>query len=87
VGRSAPLDATRWRSCSGLREVEQQFKRLQMEHDLLKKLSVCLRSKAEVFAFIAANRGSYSIQMMCALYGVNARRFLRLAVAPAQCAV
>ena len=31
---------------SRLREVEQRFKRLQMEHDLLKKnYPVCLRSK------------------------------------------
>ena len=37
VGRSAPLDAGSVAELQRLREVEQQFKRLQMEHDLLKK--------------------------------------------------
>ena len=34
-----------------LRGVEKQFKRLQMEHDLLKSHPVCLRTRSEVFAF------------------------------------
>jgi transposase len=37
VGKSTPLDATTMAELQRLREVEQQFKRLQMEHDLLKK--------------------------------------------------
>ena len=37
VGKSAPIDATAVAELQRLREVEQQFKRLQMEHDLLKK--------------------------------------------------
>lgn len=37
VGKSAPLDARSVAELRRLREVEQQFKRLQMEHDLLKK--------------------------------------------------
>ena len=37
VGRSAPLDGKSVAELRRLREVEQQFKRLQMEHDLLKK--------------------------------------------------
>jgi transposase len=37
VGKSAPLDARSVAELQRLREVEQQFKRLQMEHDLLKK--------------------------------------------------
>ena len=37
VGESAPIDATSVAELQRLREVEQQFKRLQMEHDLLKK--------------------------------------------------
>ena len=37
VGKSAPLDAGSVAELRRLREVEQQFKRLQMEHDLLKK--------------------------------------------------
>ena len=36
VGKSAPIDATAVAELRRLREVEQ-FKRLQMEHDLLKK--------------------------------------------------
>ena len=37
VGRSAPIDATSVAELQRLRVVEQQFKRLRMEHDLLKK--------------------------------------------------
>src|SRR5438067_7167709 len=37
VGKLAPIDATAVAELRRLREVEQQFKRLQMEHDLLKK--------------------------------------------------
>ena len=37
VGRSAPLDAKSVTELQRLREAEQQFKRLKMEHDLLKK--------------------------------------------------
>jgi transposase len=37
VGKAPPLDATAVAELQRLREVEQQFKRLQMEHDLLKK--------------------------------------------------
>src|SRR4029453_4564926 len=37
VGKAAPLDATSVAELQRLREVEQKFKRLQMEHDLLKK--------------------------------------------------
>jgi transposase len=37
VGKAAPIDATSVAELRRLREVEQQFKRLQMEHDLLKK--------------------------------------------------
>ena len=37
VGKAAPLDAGSVAELQRLREVEQQFKRLQMEHDLLKK--------------------------------------------------
>jgi transposase len=37
VGKSAPIDATSVAELQRLREVEQQFKRLRMEHDLLKK--------------------------------------------------
>ena len=63
-----------------LREVEKQFKRLQMEHDLLKKaIRFASQRKAEIFAFIAANRQTYPIQMMCALYRRDARGLLRLA--------
>ena len=37
VGKAAPIDVTSVAELQRLREVEQQFKRLQMEHDLLKK--------------------------------------------------
>ena len=37
VGKAAPLDATSVAELQRLREVEQQYKRLQREHDLLKK--------------------------------------------------
>lgn len=37
AGRAAPLDSAAVAELQRLREVEQQFKRLQMEHDLLKK--------------------------------------------------
>ena len=37
VGKPTPIDATSVAELQRLREVEQQFKRLQMEHDLLKK--------------------------------------------------
>ena len=37
VGKAAPTDVTSVAELQRLREVEQQFKRLQMEHDLLKK--------------------------------------------------
>jgi transposase len=37
VGKSAPIDATSVAELQRLRVVEQQFKRLRMEHDLLKK--------------------------------------------------
>lgn len=37
VGKAAPLAAGAVAELRRLREVEQQFKRLQMEHDLLKK--------------------------------------------------
>src|SRR6185369_3036471 len=36
---------------------------------------VCLRTKSEVFAFIEANRQTYSIQMMCDLCGVSRAGF------------
>src|SRR3954467_15569000 len=36
VGTSAPIDATSVAELQRLRVVEQQFKRLRMEHDLLK---------------------------------------------------
>src|SRR5207248_7006772 len=38
---------------------------------LKKSYPICLGSKAEIFAFIAANRHTHTIQMMCALYGVT----------------
>ena len=37
VGRAAPIDTASVAELQRLRAVEQQFKRLQMEHDLLKK--------------------------------------------------
>jgi transposase len=37
VGKPAPIDTASVAELRRLREVEQQFKRLQMEHDLLKK--------------------------------------------------
>jgi transposase len=37
VGKPAPLEPAAVAELQRLREVEQQFKRLQMEHDLLKK--------------------------------------------------
>lgn len=37
VGRPAPIDTASVAELRRLREVEQRFKRLQMEHDLLKK--------------------------------------------------
>jgi transposase len=37
VGKPAPIDAASMAELQRLREVEQQFKRLRMEHDLLKK--------------------------------------------------
>ncbi len=37
LGKPPPLDASSIAELRRLREVEQQFKRLQMEHDLLKK--------------------------------------------------
>lgn len=37
VGKSAPITVASVVELQRLREVEQQFKRLQMEHDLLKK--------------------------------------------------
>jgi transposase len=37
VGKAAPIDVSSVAELQRLREVEQQFKRLQMEHDLLKK--------------------------------------------------
>jgi transposase len=37
VGKSAPIDTASVAELQRLREVEQQFKRLRMEHDLLKK--------------------------------------------------
>ena len=37
VGKVAPLDTAAVAELRRLREVEQQYKRLQMEHDLLKK--------------------------------------------------
>jgi transposase len=37
VGKSAPIDTASVAELQRLREVEQQFKRLRVEHDLLKK--------------------------------------------------
>jgi len=37
VGKAAPPEPAAVAELQRLREVEQQFKRLQMEHDLLKK--------------------------------------------------
>jgi transposase len=37
VGKMAPIDTAAVAELQRLREVEQQYKRLQMEHDLLKK--------------------------------------------------
>ena len=37
VGKPAPIDGAAVAELRRLREVEQQFKRLRMEHDLLKK--------------------------------------------------
>jgi transposase len=37
VGQVAPIDTTAVAELQRLREVERQYKRLQMEHDLLKK--------------------------------------------------
>jgi transposase len=37
VGKSAPIDAASVAELQRLRVVEQQYKRLRMEHDLLKK--------------------------------------------------
>ena len=37
VGKVAPIDAAAVAELRRLREVEQQYQRLQMEHDLLKK--------------------------------------------------
>ena len=37
AGKAPPIDAAPVAELQRLREVEQQFKRLQMEHDLLKK--------------------------------------------------
>src|SRR2546428_12709616 len=39
VGKVAPIDAPAVAELKRLREVELQYKRLRMEHDLLKKLS------------------------------------------------
>jgi transposase InsO family protein len=72
AGRAPPIEAQAVSELQRLREVEQQFKRLQMEHDLLKKVHpVCLRTEGEVFAFLAANRKTHPLQMMCELYGVT----------------
>jgi transposase len=69
TGKPAPVEQSAVAELRRLREVEQQYKRLQQKHDL--SYPVCLRSKAEVFAFIHANRQTYPVKMMCALYGVT----------------
>lgn len=75
VGKVEPVKQQDVAELQRLREVERQFKRLQREHDLLKSHPVCLRSKAGVFAFIAANRQEHSVQMMCSLYKVTRAGF------------
>jgi hypothetical protein len=72
TGKPPPLEPNAVAELRRLREVEKQFKRLQMEHDLLKKsYPVWLATKSEVFPSSRANRQTYPIQMMCALYRVT----------------
>jgi transposase len=67
-GSPPPVDAESVAELQRLREVEKQFKLLQMEHDLLKKVHpVCLRIKGEVFAFIAVNRQGKGRHSMAAV--------------------
>ena len=54
-----------------LRELERRYKVLKEEHELLKSHPVCLVSKAEIFAFIEANRQEHQVALMCRLYGVT----------------
>lgn len=43
-----------------------------MEHELLKKSHpVLFRTKAEVFAFLEAERERFQVSRLCALYGVT----------------
>lgn len=84
VGRPAPLDAGSVAELQRLREVEQQFKRLQMEHDLLKKLSGLSPIESRS---LCVHRGKPGLVFdpndVRAVWG-HARGVLCLAVAPAQ---
>ena len=83
VGKPAPIDTASVAELRRLREVEQQFKRLRMEHDLLKKLSGLPRLESRN---LCVHRGKPAHvpdpNDVCSLRR-HARWFLRLADSPA----
>lgn len=83
VGKAAPLDATSVAELQRLREVEQQYKRLQMEHDLLKKAIRFASDRKRKSLRSSRPAHARDPDDVRALWG-HPRRLLRLAVAPTQ---
>src|SRR5438874_13433186 len=85
VGTSAPIDATSVAELQRLRVVEQQFKRLRMEHDLLKLSGLPRIETGNLRVHRGQPAHAHDANDVRTLW-CHARRFLRLAASPAQCA-
>lgn len=76
VGILPKVDPDSLAELKRLREVEQKFKRLQMEHDLRKKaIRFASKRRAKSSPFVQANRKTHAIQMMCAYFKVSRSGF------------
>jgi transposase len=65
VTKGVKLDDETVTELKRLRDLEQKYKVLQQEHELLKKSHpVCFRSKSEIFEFIEANRESHTVALI-----------------------
>jgi transposase len=84
VGEPAPIDTASVAELRRLREVEQQFKRLRMEHDLLKKVSGLPRIESRNLCLHCGKPAHVRDPNDVRSLWCYPRRFLCLAVSPAQ---
>ncbi len=72
VGKPPPLEPAAVAELQRLREVEQEFKRLQIEHDLKKKLSSLPQIESGSLRLHRGKPAPCAVKMMCVMCGVLA---------------